>query len=373
MKFTINREEFTKTLLNVSRIVSSKNTIATLSMLKLTLDSKGLNVVGSNDDMTISETIPLFKEDKEIIRDIKQGSILVNARIITEIARKIEGEELTFELIDDSIIRIANEKTNFDLNSISADEYPDVNLEFEGSHIILEKNQFVDAVEEVSFAASQKDTRLLLTCINLTGDENSLTITATDGARLACRILETNIGQNFSINISSRCLVEIMKTFTNEDQVEMFISEKKVLFVLNNMVMTSRLVPGEYPTTKNIIPKNFFYFLEVNSSEFLNTLDRISLLSAERENVIKLTLTSERCEVSSKSSQIGSAVETLNLFKYQGERLEISFNASFVISAIKALKCEDVLISFIGEMKPFTVTNKNDKNIIQLITPLRTY
>lgn len=373
MKFTINKEEFTKTLLNVSRIVPQKPINPKLSTLKLVLNSNGLNITGSNDDLVISETIPLFKNDKEIIRDIKQGKILVNAKIITEVARKIDGDELTFELVDNSIAKIANEKTKFELNTIDSNEYPDIDLEFNGTHVVLEKNQFVDAVNSVAFAASQKDTRLLLTCINLTSEENTLTITATDGARLASQILEVNEIDKFSINIPSKSLIEIIKSFTDEDQVEMFVSERKILFILNNKILTSKLVPGEYPTTKNIIPKNFFYYLEVNSNEFLNTIDRISLLSSERENVIKLTLTPEMCEVSSKSIQIGSAKETLNLFKFQGERLEISFNASFVSSAIRALKTEDVIISFIGEMKPFTITNKNKSNIIQLITPLRTY
>ena len=167
--------------------------------------------------------------------------------------------------------------------------------------------------------------------------------------------------------------MEASKSVSNEEEIVLFISDKKVLFVLKDTTIVSRLISSEYPNTKNIIPKSFYYYLEVNSNEFLSAMDRISLLSVERENSVKITMTDSKVELSSKSQQVGSAVESLNLFKFQGERLEISFNAEFVASAIRALKSEDVLISFVGEMKPFTVTDRNNQNIIQLITPLRTF
>ena len=102
-------------------------------------------------------------------------------------------------------------------------------------------------------------------------------------------------------------------------------------------------------------------------------MERVSLFSTERENVIKLTMTNEYVEVSSKSLQVGSAVERIKSFDFNGERLEISFNSEFVKSAIKSLDVEEVTINFLGEMKPFTVVNKDDDSVIQLITPVRTY
>lgn len=373
MKFTINREEFIKGLLNVCKIVQPKSINPILTNVKLVLDNLGLNLTGSNGDLSISQTIPLFIDDKEIIRDVRQGSVLVNAKIITDIARKISGKELTFELLDESVAKIANDKTVFKLNTIRAEEYQDIDFEKDGTKIVLKKDDFLNAVNQVSFAASLKDSRPILTAINFSGENDILNLTATDGARLASRKVNVAIKDRFSVNIPSKALIEATKSITNEEEIELFINDKKIVIVLKDTLIVSRLISGEYPNTKNIIPHDFFYFLEVNSNEFLEAMDRISLLSVERENVVKITMTESKVEISSKSQQIGSAVESLNTFKFQGERLEISFNSEFVSNAIRALKSQDVMISFIGEMKPFTVTNKNDDSVIQLITPIRTY
>lgn len=374
MKFTINRDEFIKALLNVCRIIQAKNSVnPILSNVRLVLDNSGLNITGSNGDLSISQTIPLFSGDKELIRDVRQGAVLVKAKIITDIARKIDGKELTFELIDESVAKIANDKTTFKLNTIRAEEYQDIDFSEDGTKLILKKEDFVNSISEVAFAASQKDTRPILTAVNFSGDNNLLTLTCTDGARLASKKLDLDVKERFSVNIPSKALVEASKSVSNEEEIVLFISDKKVLFVLKDTTIVSRLISSEYPNTKNIIPKSFYYYLEVNSNEFLSAMDRISLLSVERENSVKITMTDSKVELSSKSQQVGSAVESLNLFKFQGERLEISFNAEFVASAIRALKSEDVLISFVGEMKPFTVTDRNNQNIIQLITPLRTF
>ncbi len=373
MKFTINKDEFTKSLLNVTKIIQNKNVNPVLTMVKMVLDNSGLNLTGSNGDLSISETIPLFKGEKEIIRDVRQGGVLVNAKVISDIARKFIGNELTFELVDDSIAKIANEKTTYNLNTVRVDEYSDIDFSKTGSLIKFKKSDFIDSVNEVAFAAATKETRPTLTAINFLSENNSLTLTATDGARLASKHLDVEIQNKFNANIPSKTLIESLKSITNEEFINLYISDKKVLIELENCLIVSRLTIGEYPVIRNIIPKNFFYVLEVNASEFLNAIDRISVLSFEQENIIKITMTEAKVEISSKSQQIGTAVESLNVFKYQGERLEISFNASFVTSAIKALKSEDITLSFIGEMKPFTVTDKSNTNIIQVITPVRTY
>lgn len=133
MKFTINRDEFIKALLNVTKIVQAKNVNPILTNVKMVLDNSGLNLTGSNGDLSISETIPLFKDDREIIRDVRQGGILVNAKVISDIARRFVGNELTFELVDNSIAKIANEKTVYNLNTIRVDEYTDIDFSKTGT------------------------------------------------------------------------------------------------------------------------------------------------------------------------------------------------------------------------------------------------
>ena len=130
---------------------------------------------------------------------------------------------------------------------------------------------------------------------------------------------------------------------------------------------------GEYPNTKNIVPRVTNYVLEVNASDLAKAIDRVNILSIDRENVVDLMMNGDMVEVSAKSTQVGSAVEKIDTFKFEGNNLQISFNSEFVLSAIRALGCEDVTFLFVGEMKPFVVKNADDESVIQIVTPVRTY
>ncbi len=373
MKFTINKDEFVKSLLNITKIIQPKNINPILTNVKLVLDNVGLNLTGSNGDLSITQNIPLFKGDREIIRDVKPGGCLINAKILSDIARKIDGTELYFELIDNSVAKISNGKSIFKLNTVNVEEYTDIDFSKNGTIVKFTKDKFINSINEVAFAVAVKETRPILTAINFYGENNSLTMTATDGARLATKNLSIDIENKFNANIPSKTLLEALKSITDEEFINLYISDKKVLIELKNCLIISRLTSGDYPSIKNLIPKNYFYILDVNASEFLGAIERVSLISQENESVVKLIMTENSVEISSKSQAMGSAVEKLNVFKYEGERLEISFRANFVTSAIRALKSEDVTLSFVGEMKPFVVTNKNDPNLVQVITPVRTY
>ena len=110
-----------------------------------------------------------------------------------------------------------------------------------------------------------------------------------------------------------------------------------------------------------------------DASDILKAIDRVNILSIDRENVVDLSLNEDAVEISAKSTQVGSASERIETFKFEGNNLQISFNSEFVSSAIKALGSEDVTFLFVGEMKPFVIKNPNDESIIQIVTPVRTY
>ncbi|MCB9499493.1 MAG: DNA polymerase III subunit beta [Erysipelotrichaceae bacterium] len=373
MKFTINKDEFLKGLLQVGKIIPTKAIYPTLTNVKIELNDAGLVLTGSDGQISIQSTIPFFIDDKEIIRDVEKGSILVDNHIITEIVRRVDGKEISFVALEDSIVEIDNEKSSFKLNSIRGEEYQDIDFDENGVKVTVSAKQLLEAVNQVSFAACIKSTRQVLTAINMTSDSSHISFVATDSARLAEKDIEASTTERFSANIPAKSFIELTKSITNEEDVVMFISDKKALFQLNHTLMTTTLTGGDYPNTKNIIPKSFQYTLEVNAFEFLNAMDRVAILSGEKQNVVKISMTENKVVVSCRSSQLGSAEESIKLFKYNGDSLEISVNNEFVSSAIKALNCEDVSLNFNGAMKSFTISNKNDPNIIQLLTPIRTY
>ena len=369
MRLTINREQLLKGLSTAMKAVNPKPALPHLANVKLSLNEKGLELTGMDSFLTIRTTVPYMIEDKQIISNYKYGDTLANCRLFVEVIRHMEGEMVTLELIDNSILKVEDGRSNFKLNAMSADEFPDVNLAITGAKLEIPTADLVGIVDQTAFAAATK--HAVLTAVNLVAADGVLTATATDTARLARKRVEIDSDVKFVANIQAKNLVEIVRSFEGAQMVTIAVEEKRVLFVFDNTIISTTLSNGEYPNTRNIFPRLFNYTLEVNSKELLATMERVSLLSADRDGVVKLVMTEDEVEVFSRNSTVGSANEKIQTFQYSGERLEISFRASFVADAVKAVKSEDVTISFVGEMKPFVVKSCSDDTVDMLVTPLR--
>lgn len=374
MKFSIKRNEFLKAVTTASRFIPTSSPNPILLDVALVLNEEGLILYGGNGDVYLEVVVPFIVDGKEVIRDYKEGSILINAKILNEIVKAIDGEEINFEIVEEGLAKLENDSnTKYSLTVTRFEEYPDCNFEENGTRVVLDSKLFQQAVNQVAFAASQKNTRQQLKAVNFENNGTNLIFTATDGSRLAKKELPSDCANMFSINIDAKTLLEAARTIENEKEIEIYASDKKVLFKYANTKIITNLIGGDYPNVKNIVPKTYYYFLEVNANDFLNAINSVAMLTLDRENIVKVTMVEGNVVVSSKSQLSGSGEKILSLFRYTGERLEISFNYHFVVDAIKALGSQDVLLSFIGEMKPFTITDKNDPSNIHLITPVRTY
>ena len=373
MRFTIKREEFLKGLTVASRAVASKVAVPVLANLKIELNENGLFILGSNYDLTIRTFIPYKQDEFEIIRNYKEGATLINSKIITEIARKMGCEEITLDIIDSTIATISGGGSEYKLNCVKPEEYPDLDLESSGTKLTLTKTQFDTIVSQTSFAASTKEQRPILTAMNLEAAEGVLTVTATDSARLARKEIAIAHGVEFVANVPAKMMVEVDHLLEGVDSVDIAFSDKKALFSFGRTVIATRLIAGDYPNTKGILPRITNFLLEVNANDLMKAIERANILSIDRENVVDLTMDESGVQISAKSSQVGSAVEKIELYKFEGQSLKISFNSEFVLAAIRALGSEDVTFLFVGEMKPFVIKNAVDESVIQIVTPVRTY
>lgn len=374
MRFIVKREEFLKALLVVGRAVNNKSSAnPVLTNIKLSLTDEGLFMTGSNYDLTIQTKIPYTVNDVEVIRNFELGETLLNAKFITDMARKIDAEEISLEVVDSTMALISGGKIKYNLNCIKADEYPDIDLEPTGTRMKLSRLDFSALVSQTAFAASTKEQRPILTAMHLEAFEGLLTATTTDSARMAKKSIPVEAELMFSANVPAKMMVEVDHLLEGSESVEAAFSDKKALFSFENTLVATRLVAGEYPNTKNIVPRITNYVLEVNASDLAKAIDRVNILSVDRENVVDLLMTDDMVEVSAKSTQVGSASEKIDTFKFEGGNLQISFNSEFVLSAIRALSSEDVTFLFVGEMKPFVIKNAEDESVIQIVTPVRTY
>ena len=373
MRFTIVREEFLKGLTVVGRAIAAKNPVAVLSNIKLELNEEGLVLTGSNYDLSIKTLIPFKNGENEIIRNYKEGATLINAKLITDIAREMEEKEITLDVLDTTVATINDKRSEYQLNCVRVEEYPDLDLEAEGTNLVLTTADFDLLVDQTAFAASSKDQRPVLTAINLEAFDGLLTATATDSARMAKKIMSIPNDIGFNVSVPAKMMSEVARLIEGVSAVEIAVSDKKILFTFGRTVVATRLIAGDYPNTKNIVPRTTNYTLEVNSQELIKAITRAKLLSLDRENVVDLTMSEDGVTISARASQIGSSNEKIEMYRFEGEMLKISFNSEFVVSAIRALGSEDVVFGFVGEMKPFIIRNPSDESVVQVVTPVRTY
>lgn len=377
MKFKINKNEFLKGLLQVGKIIPIKHTNPIFVNIKLELTTDSLILTGSNGDLSITTSIPFFRNNQEIIRDVQLGSILANSDILCNIVKRLDGEEIAFDVLDDNEARIeVDDKASFNLHCIDANEYADLDFSFKGVKIVLDASEIANVVSQVSFAASIKNVKPVLTGVNIEGSGSKINFVATDSARLAKKEVEAEISEVFNTTVPVRTFQEIARSITDEDKITLYINDRRILVELKDTIISSVLLPGTYPNVKNIIPKNFLYTLEVDANDLIKTIETANVFSAstgEKGATIRCYMSQENVVFRCSSDQNGNSSVMLNLFKYTGERLEISFKCEYVLSAVKALKTSEVLLCFQGEMKPFVIIGKNDPSVIQLLTPVKTH
>ena len=303
---------------------------------------------------------------------------MLNARFFSEIVKKLPMDTVEIEVQANFQTIIRSGKAEFNLNGLDPEEYPHLPIIEEENLFKLPTDLLKTLIRQTVFAVSTSETRPILTGVNLKVENNELTCIATDSHRLAMRKanIETKINGSYSVVIPGKSLNELSKILDDTNElIEIVITENQVLFKAKNLLFFSRLLEGNYPDTSRLIPTDSKTDITVKTKEFLQAIDRASLLAREgRNNVVKLTTYEGGIiEVSSNTPEIGKVVEEIVAEAIEGEELKISFSAKFVMDALKALEGTDIKISFTGAMRPFVLCPLYDDQMLQLILPVRTY
>ncbi|HFJ9508961.1 MULTISPECIES: DNA polymerase III subunit beta [Bacillus cereus group] len=379
MRFTIQKDYLVRSVQDVMKAVSSRTTIPILTGIKVVATEEGVTLTGSDADISIESFIPVEENGKEIVEVKQSGSIVLQAKYFSEIVKKLPKETVEISVENHLMTKITSGKSEFNLNGLDSAEYP-LLPQIEEHHVFkIPTDLLKHMIRQTVFAVSTSETRPILTGVSWKVYNSELTGIATDSHRLALRKAKIEgIADEFQANvvIPGKSLNELSKILDeSEEMVDIVITEYQVLFRTKHLLFFSRLLEGNYPDTTRLIPAESKTDIFVNTKEFLQAIDRASLLARDgRNNVVKLsTLEQAMLEISSNSPEIGKVVEEVQCEKVDGEELKISFSAKYMMDALKALDSTEIKISFTGAMRPFLIRTVNDESIIQLILPVRTY
>ena len=375
MKFTIKKDILLDALVKVSKAISTKNLIPVLGGIKFDLKKKRLTLTASDNDITIQTSIESNSDDEFKIES--EGSIIIQGKYILDIVRKLPDDFINIEVIDELKILIYTVNSEFNLNGISESEYPNVGLEESKKKIEVKAGTLKSIVNQTAFATSNEESKPVLTGINFNVVGDILECNATDSYRLARKVvsLERASEENYNIVIPSHNLLEFTKILgDDEEDVELHIFNNKILFKNGNLKFESRLINGAYPNTANLLPDDSMLVVSTNLNDFYNVIDRVSILTSDKEkNIVTLETQGSTLILKSSSVEIGRVEEKMSVVKSNDVDIKISFSAKYMMDALKSFSTESVDLHFVGEIKPILIKSTEDETLTQLVLPIRTY
>ena len=200
---------------------------------------------------------------------------------------------------------------------------------------------------------------------------------STDSYRLARKVvkLEKASEDSYNIVIPSHNIVEFSRILTDDnEEIELHIFSNKILFKTGNLKFESRLINGTYPNTSNLLPDDSFLVISTKLSDFYDVIDRVSILTSDKEkNIVTLETNDDILILRSSSAEIGRVEEKMKISKNNNENIKISFSAKYMMEALKSFSTETVDIHFVGEIKPILIKSTEDETLTQLVLPIRTY
>jgi DNA polymerase-3 subunit beta len=378
MHIIISREYLAQAVGQVAKAVSSRTTIPILTGIKLSITNDECILTGSDSDISIQSSIPLEEDGKEIVKVVRLGSIVLPSRYLTEIVKKLPDSTVEIEVTDQFVTVIRSGSAEFNLNGLNADEYPRLPQIEEDKVFSISADLFKSMVRQTSFAVSTQESRPILTGVLCQLNEGYLSFVATDSHRLAQRqvTVETSSDLNFkNIVIPGKSLNELNRILDDEDEmIDIVVTNNQILVKANHILFFSRLLEGTYPDTSRIIPQTSKTTIVVETKQLLQAIERASLLAKDGKHVVKLSTTGQQdIQISSNTPEVGKVIEQVQIKEITGEEIKISFNAKFILDALKAIDSSEITIGFTGAMSPFVLKPTDHDRTLHLVLPVRTY
>jgi DNA polymerase III subunit beta len=367
MRILCSRENLAYGVQVVQRAVSSKSTLPILSGILIKTENNRLNLTATDLELGIHCSIP--------VQVIEEGSAVLPARLFSEIVRKLPDSPIELEMDPGSkTLTVHYNPSQFTLNGMDPDEYPLIPEMDENINISLKAPIYKSMVKQIAFASASDENRPIFTGILFIVENDVIKMVATDTHRLAYRTstTETENELPWQSIIPAKALVEVSRLLKDEDQtIQISMTENQVLFRFGEISLISRLIEGQFPNYKQVIPTSCKTKVRINTRALLEAVERASLLAKDGSNVIKLKSQESVLIVTSTSSELGKVYEEVSI-EIQGEEAQIAFNSRYLIDALKVIDSEEILIELTGSLSPGIIRPVEFNNYIYLILPVRT-
>jgi len=366
MRLSTQRDALFAQLQTVTRAASTRSAVQALSGVQVIAGDGSIELRAT--DMEIGLRVPL---EGEVVRD---GSIVLPARLLVDVVRSLPGDSVTLELRPaEQDVEIVSGAATFHIRTLRLEDFPPFPEADGDGRVQVPGPAFVAAVNKVARSASRDETRPVLTGILVSANGSELRMVATDSYRLSVKEtkLEEPLAGSFEANVPARALQELGRIVgqAEAESLSVAVRTNQVIFEVGGMVLSSRLIDGQFPNYRQLLPDAFEHELQLAGTEITDVVRRISLL-AQKNAPLRLAFSEGELTVSARTPDVGEARETLPV-PFRGEPLEIGFNPEFLRDGLEAVESGDVLLKLISPLRPGLIETADGSGFVYLLMPIR--
>jgi DNA polymerase-3 subunit beta len=366
MKVSCARDELLSTLQAVSRVASTRSAIQALSGVQLVAAADGTELRAT--DMEVGLRVPLAAQ---VERD---GTVVLPARLLVDVVRALPSSNVTLELrAAEQDVELSAGAATFRIRTLRGEDFPPLPDPGGDTEVEVPAEAFVTTVNRVARSASRDETRPVLTGILVTADGDALRMVATDSYRLSVKEtkLEQPLSSSFEANVPARALQELTRIVQTGDTgaLSIGVRQNQVVFRAGGTVLSSRLIEGQFPNYRQLLPETYEHELTVSASELAEVVRRIALL-AQKNAPLRMAFAPGEVTVSAQTPDVGEARESLPI-PFQGEPLEIGFNPEFLRDGLESIDEGDLVLKLISPVRPGLIESADGDGFLYLVMPIR--
>jgi DNA polymerase-3 subunit beta len=364
VKFRCERDVLVDVLSTAGRAVAGRSgALPVLGGIRLSLEGDRLEVTGTDLDLTITvETTVSGGED---------GLAVAPGRLVTDIVRALEPGAVSLEADDDEL-RIAAGRSHFTVRTHPTADFPRLPVP-SGDRVVLPADGLTEALRQVTRAASNEDSRPILTGVLMTAEEDGLRLVATDSYRLAVRDLPgaSVLAEGQRVLVPSRALNELMRLLgSTSPEVTLQLGAHDATFTAGAVSLTTRLIEGEFPNYRTLVPSGYPNRLIVGREALLDAVRRVKLLARDATTPVRIALRANGIELTVITTDWGTATEDVDA-KYEGAEMTVAFNPTYLIEGVEAIGTDEVALDALDALKPVTLRPTESEDYLYLLMPVR--
>jgi len=362
VKFRCERDVLADALATAGRAASSRSgALPVLSGLRLEVRGDDLSVTGTDLELSIRLTVTVGGD--------REGAVVVPARLIADIVRSLPAGAAELDLRDDEL-SVSAGRSQFSIRPLGLDDYPMLG-EPADEAVTLGSSAVGEALRQVVRAASTDDARAVLTGVLISAEDDGVRMVATDSYRLAVRTLPDNelLATGQKVIVPSRALSELQRVLVGSDELHVRLGARDAVFEAGGTRLTTRLIEGDYPNYRNLLPSSYPNVLTVAREALLEALRRVKIL-AQDATPVRLGLGGDTLQLTAITQDVGTASEELDA-SFEGTEMTVAFNPDYLTAGVDALDTDEITLSTIDPMKPAVIRGVGRDDYLYLLMPVR--